>query len=199
MRVLRAILRQFWGPAPSWGWMLALGLAAGFMFGIAVGLAVVRVGVREHWNFVEVLTLGDNTALPRPVTPPPPGMVWAKVLTTGYCPCAICCPGSDDNRTAINRDVREHPFGIASDRLSRNDPGLFTAGTMLDVPGYGHAMVDDVGGAMRQDAKKGIIHLDLRFSDHQVARRWGRKLLWIAVPADSGAARLAPASDQAGR
>jgi 3D (Asp-Asp-Asp) domain-containing protein len=110
-----------------------------------------------------------------------------KVLTTGYCPCAICCAGSVDGKTSINRDVREHPFGYAT------DPGLLKPRIRLDVPGYGTAIVDDTGGAMRQNARRGIIHLDLRFPDHQQARRWGRKVLWIAVPAESGAARLSDA------
>lgn len=171
------IFRCFWGPSPGPAWMLICGLAAGFIFGGAA------VGVNERYRFIETLTFSEVN-LPKPVTPPPPGMRWAKVLTTGYCPCAICCAGSVDGKTAINRDVRDYPYGYATDM------SLLPARIRLDIPGYGSAIVDDTGGAMRQAAKKGIIHIDLRFKDHQQARVWGRKNLWIAVPEDSGAARL---------
>jgi len=111
-------------------------------------------------------------------------MAWVKVLTTAYCGCEICCPGTSDNKTAINRDIRQQPYGIAV------EPKIIPYRINLLVPGYGYAMVDDTGGAMRQAAAKGIIHLDLRYADHQVARRWGRRWMWIAVPADCAAAKM---------
>ena len=49
-----------------------------------------------------------------------------------------------------------------------NHPGIaaafhiFHPGTRIFLPGRGTFDVDDTGGAMRQDAKKGIIHIDLR-------------------------------------
>ena len=86
------------------------------------------------------------------------------------------------------RDFRKHPYGIAS--ASSMIP--YRAGLMLMVPGYGYAMVDDTGGGMRQSAERGIVHLDLRFEDHHVARKWGRRWMWIAVPEDTGAAKLPP-------
>ncbi|MBA3687187.1 MAG: 3D domain-containing protein [Planctomycetes bacterium] len=142
----------------------------------------VRTEVVERFK---VLVGGTATLeYPKPVTPPPPGMAWVKALTTGYCACEICCPGTSDNKTSVNRDVREHPFGIAS------DPKLVKPWTALDIPGYGHAIVDDTGGAMRQAGKAGIVHFDLRFHDHQTARTWGRRWIWIAVPADAPAAKL---------
>lgn len=98
-----------------------------------------------------------------------------RVLTTGYCPCVRCCEDSD-RRTAINRDIDEHPKGIAA------DPKVIRYRTMIDVPGYGRAMVDDTGGAMRQSARKGIVHLDLRFRSHSAAKRWGEQWLWVELP-----------------
>ena len=50
---------------------------------------------------------------------------------------------------------------------------------------------------MRQDAQRGVLHLDLRFPEHQQAKRWGRRLIWVAVPNDSGAARLAEQAERA--
>jgi 3D (Asp-Asp-Asp) domain-containing protein len=182
--MLRFLFSLFWGPAPGPGWVLIGGLASGFIFGAAL------VGVNERLRIVEVLTFSERVVhvpFPKPVTPPPAGMQWAQVLTTGYCGCEICCPGTSDGKTSINRDIREYPYGYAS------DPRLLPPLTRLDVPGYGTAVVDDTGGAMRQDGAKGVIHIDLRFPDHQKARTWGRQLMWLAVPEGSGAARLAAA------
>jgi len=120
-----------------------------------------------------------------PVTPPPGGYAWVEVKTTGYCPCDKCCGPHADGRTAINRDVTRYPYGIAADRH------MVPYKTWLFVPGYGHVMVDDTGVAMRRSAKKGIVHLDLRFKTHKQARQWGVRWLWIAMPEETQAARLA--------
>jgi 3D (Asp-Asp-Asp) domain-containing protein len=120
---------------------------------------------------------------PMPSTPPPEGMAWVEVMTTAYCPCAICCGDSADGRTANNRDVKKFPHGIAAENR------ILPIGTYLFIPGYGEFMVDDTGGAMRQSAKRGVVHLDLRFAEHQVARRWGRQWHWILVAKELPAAK----------
>lgn len=120
---------------------------------------------------------------PPPVTPPPPGTKWVEVKATGYCPCAICCGKDADGRTAINRRVDRFPYGIAV------EPKLIPYRSWLFVPGYGQFMVDDTGGAMRQSAKQGVVHLDLRFKTHQQARKWGVRWLWIGIPEDAPAAK----------
>ena len=51
-------------------------------------------------------------------------------------------------------------------------------------------MVDDTGGAMRQSAKLGVVHFDLRFITHAEARRWGVRHMYIALPAHIPAATL---------
>lgn len=176
-----------WGgptkPGPAW--ILVGGMAAGMILGALFIMRFQQVEVVER---VRTYIFGDKSLeLPKPVTPPPPGMAWVKALTTAYCPCVICCEKEhQDWKTSTNRDIRIHPYGIASAHK------LVPPGIWLDIPGYGHAMVDDTGGAMRQDAQRGIVHLDLRFEEHQVARRWGRRWTWIALPIDSGAAKLQP-------
>jgi 3D (Asp-Asp-Asp) domain-containing protein len=182
--LIRALTFLWWGGStrPGSGWMLAYGLALGFIVGVLFHMRFNQVSVIER---VRTFVFGEKSLeLPKPVTPPPPGMVWAKALTTGYCPCDICCEGHSDGRTAINRKVIEHPYGIAV------DPKLLPYRINLMVPGYGYALVDDTGGAMRQDAKKGILHLDLRFSEHSIARTWGRRWMWIAIPEAAPAASL---------
>lgn len=189
-RILQII---WWGgttkPHPIWMVVACLGI--GFLAGVAFDMRFRQVEIVER---VRTFVFGEKSLeLPRPVTDPPPGKAWVKALTTAYCPCVICCEKPvQDWRTAINRDVKANPYGIASAHT------LVPPRIWLDIPGYGHAMVDDTGGAMRQSAKKGIIHLDLRYEDHAVARRWGRRWMWIAVPADSAAARL-PQEPPAGK
>ena len=146
---------------------------------------VAGLGVGYYAAPRETITAVQRQRTPPPVGLPPPGHQWVEVLTTGYCPCSICCGKDADGRTAINRDVTKFPYGIAV------EPKLIPYRSMLSVPGYGRFMVDDTGGAMRQSAKKGTVHLDLRFKTHQRARKWGRQWLWIAVPEDIKAAQYA--------
>jgi 3D (Asp-Asp-Asp) domain-containing protein len=179
------LLWIWWGgttkPHPIWSWVFLC--CVGFTGGVLFDMRFRQVEIVER---VRTFIFGEKSIeLPKPVTPPPPGMAWVKVLTTGYCPCKICCEKEQqDWKTSINRDIRANPFGIATAH------DLVPPRIWVEVPGYGWAMVDDTGGAMRQDAKRGIVHLDLRFEEHQVARRWGRRWMWVALPADCGAARL---------
>ncbi len=168
-------------------WFSGLSAARGWFPGlrlIAVGLAL---GVVVGWSGGRILRVlvVEETSLPKPVTAPPPGAAWVHVLTTGYCPCALCCGVFANGHTAINREVAAYPFGIAV------APTLIPYREVIEVPGYGTAMVDDTGGAMRQDAElRHLVHLDLRFTNHAEARRWGRRWMWISLPADGPAARL---------
>lgn len=98
------------------------------------------------------------------------------VLTTGYCPCSRCCGKWANGKTALGFDVREHPYGFAADFK------LLPPLTRLDVPGYGSFLVDDTGSAMRENAARLIVHIDLRFVTHKRAAEWGRRWLWIALP-----------------
>jgi 3D (Asp-Asp-Asp) domain-containing protein len=162
--------RRSWFPGVR---LLALGAALGLVVGWGCG------------RILHVLVV-EETSLPKPVTSPPPGAAWVHVLTTGYCPCALCCGLFANGHTAINREVATYPFGIAV------APTLIPYREVIEVPGYGTAMVDDTGGAMRQDAAlHHIVHLDLRFITHSEARRWGRRWMWISLPADGPAALLA--------
>lgn len=124
-------------------------------------------------------------SLPRPVGEPPPGHRWVEVLTTAYCPCAKCCGADADGMTSIGRPVDRFPYGIAA------APKLVPYRTWLSIPGYGEFMVDDTGGAMRQSAERGIVHLDLRFKTHERALQWGRRPMWIAIPDSAPAVALA--------
>jgi len=57
------------------------------------------------------------------------------------------------------------------------DTSLYPFGTVMHVPGYGYARVEDRGGAIKGQ------HIDLFFKSHKDALRWGKKKkkvkIWI--------------------
>jgi len=91
-----------------------------------------------------------------------------RMKLTGYCPCKKCCGDYADGKTSIGRNAWK-TYGVAA------DPELLPYGTKLDIPGIGIRIVDDTGGAMRQSAKKGIYHIDVRFHSHEKAKEFGVK------------------------
>ena len=94
---------------------------------------------------------------------------------TAYCPCEKCCgKWAASAKTAIGRDART-TVGVAA------DPKLLPYRTRLEIPGVGMREVDDTGGAMRQSAKKGIVHIDLRMKTHAEAKAWGVQWLMVRI------------------
>lgn len=77
---------------------------------------------------------------------------------TGYCACTSCCGPSASGITASGRIAKP---GIAA------GPRSMRFGTSIWVEGYGHADIYDRGGAIRGR------RIDLFFSDHLEAIRWG--------------------------
>jgi len=97
-----------------------------------------------------------------------------KMKVTAYCPCKKCCGIYADGKTSTNRDAW-NSLGVAA------DPKLLPYGTKLKIPGVGIREVDDTGGAMRRSAEKGIYHIDVRFHDHEEAKKFGVKWLDVTV------------------
>src|ERR1043165_2988103 len=104
---------------------------------------------------------------------------WATV--TAYCPCSICC-STRTGVTSTGLSTDSHPYGVAA------DPGMLPPGSEVHVAGYKTASapgslrtVDDTGGTMRQAARRGVLHIDVRFVSHSTARRWGVQERWIYV------------------
>jgi glycosyltransferase involved in cell wall biosynthesis/3D (Asp-Asp-Asp) domain-containing protein len=155
---------------------------------------LVRVGIVAAWlgAWTEILRprRGKGALLfgaARPgefVGEPVPGASSVQVLTTGYCPCDVCCEEWADGITALGVDTTQQVKGVAAD-LSLVPPW-----TRLDVPGYGPAVVDDTGSMMRASARDGIVHLDLRFLTHDEALRWGRRWMVVEIPGAAPAARM---------
>ena len=92
-----------------------------------------------------------------------------RVKATAYStdPISINVPRWRDQRTATNKLVRKGMVAA--------DWRVFPPGTKLYIPGYGEAVVEDRGGAV-----KGM-HLDLFLDSRKEALKWGVKELDVYV------------------
>ncbi len=97
-----------------------------------------------------------------------------RMKVTAYCPCKKCCGAGAIGKTSTGKDAYK-TRGVAA------APKLLPYKTRLNIPGVGILPVDDTGGAMRQDAKKGIYHIDVRFFSHQEALNFGVKWLNVEI------------------
>ena len=96
--------------------------------------------------------------------------MWLTV--TAYCPCEICCDGHADGLTATGRNAWKPGVAV--------DPEYISLGSRLDIPLYGKrrgwwTLADDVGGMVKGD------QIDVRFTSHREARKWGKKRLKVRV------------------
>lgn len=102
----------------------------------------------------------------------PDRVVWAVV--TAYCPCRRCCGRHANGRTSTGSSAWKRGAAV--------DPGAIPYGSRIFVPGYGFALVDDTGGAMRRLWRnERMVHVDVRMTYHWQARQWGRKVLQVQV------------------
>jgi len=96
----------------------------------------------------------------------------SRTKTTAYCKCRVCCGTSANGRTSIG-DRARIINGVAA------DPRAIPYRSKVYIEGVGFKEVDDTGSAMRRSWRRGIYHLDIRFSSHSQAKRYGTK--WIDV------------------
>lgn len=96
-----------------------------------------------------------------------------KAIVTAYCPCKKCCGPQARGITSTGTPASRPGCAV--------DPRLIPYGSRVRIPGAGWRTADDTGGAMRADARRGIVHVDLRMQSHTAALRWGRKTLTIDV------------------
>jgi hypothetical protein len=73
--------------------------------------------------------------------------------------------GAGDGITSIGKNAIR-TYGIAA------DPKLIPYGTEIHVEGYGIHKVDDTGGNMRKEGRKGRIQLDLRIPQLKYDGTW---------------------------
>jgi 3D (Asp-Asp-Asp) domain-containing protein len=111
---------------------------------------------------------------PEPAAPSEPAYREVSAIVTAYCPCARCCGRSADGKTSTNTSAWRR--GAAA------EPTAVPYGTLIYVEGYGYAVVDDTGNAMRRTWRRhGMIHVDLRMTYHYEARQWGYKVMKIRI------------------
>jgi len=107
---------------------------------------------------------------------------------TGYCNCRKCCSwerswmglGPPVVSKGADKGKRKQVGVTASGTRAKRgtaaaDISVLPYGTVLEVPGYGYARVEDRGGAINGN------RLDLWFSSHDEAKRWGRKKVKVKV------------------
>lgn len=109
-----------------------------------------------------------------------------RLKVTGYCDCQRCCGWK---RNWMGRPVyaygplkgqRKVVGQTASGRMAHRgtvaaDTSLFPFGTQLYIPGYGMGRVEDRGGDIQGN------HIDVFFSSHQVAEKWGVRFLDVDI------------------
>lgn len=103
------------------------------------------------------------------------GVEVVDALVTSYAPLdpnavdGMCYEG-DPSVTSTGSKVR---MGVAA-----ADPKKLPYGTIIEVPGYGLAIVEDTGGAMRSASG---IHIDVFLPTRAEAYSWGRKNLEVKI------------------
>lgn len=91
-----------------------------------------------------------------------------KCKLTAYTPDARSCGNWADGFTS-KMDNAYRFDGVAA------SPDVIPYRTGVYIPGVGIKEVDDTGGAMRQAAKKGFYHIDIRFKSNEEAEKFGVK------------------------
>lgn len=94
-----------------------------------------------------------------------------RMKVTAYCPCKICCGRHADGITACNHRIRPGDRFIAADKFYR-------FGTEMIIPGYNQNQAVEVKDRGR--LIKGN-RLDVFFSSHRTAMKWGVKYLDVLV------------------
>jgi 3D (Asp-Asp-Asp) domain-containing protein len=94
-----------------------------------------------------------------------------RMRVTGYCACPICCGDSSDGITANMYRIRSGDTFAAADKK-------VPFGTRMIIPGYNRGRsieVKDRGRLIQGNC------LDLYFSNHQIAQKWGVKYLDVKI------------------
>lgn len=112
-----------------------------------------------------------------------------EVTATAYCSCEKCCDwvrgpngqpvwatGPDKGKPKkvgmTSMGTKAHRGTVAADKH------LYPLGTRLWVAGYGHAIVEDVGGGIKGN------HIDLWFPTHKEALEWGSRTVTVELIAE---------------
>jgi len=100
------------------------------------------------------------------IHPTTEGYSEVEMNVSAYCPCEKCCGEWADGITASGKPAEGKLIAA---------PRKYAFGTVMEVPGYGRAVVEDRGGAIKGDK------IDLLFPTHQDALNWGRQYVKVKV------------------
>lgn len=118
---------------------------------------------------------------------PPKGVQPVEVMmtTTSYCHCGSCCSYKRFSVVPYQKrglfNFRFKHVGVTSSGKTVRigsmaaDTSRYPYGTIMHIPGYGYARVEDTGGAIKGD------HIDLYRPNHWYARYWGVQTLNVKV------------------
>ncbi|NLA60115.1 MAG: DUF348 domain-containing protein [Firmicutes bacterium] len=90
-----------------------------------------------------------------------------EAVATAYCPCTKCCGPYANGYT--------HTGILAERGVIAVDPRVIPLGSRVYVDGYGFAVAADTGSAIKGN------RVDVCFSTHEEALRWGRKQVKVYV------------------
>lgn len=94
-----------------------------------------------------------------------------RMRVTAYCPCRKCCGKYSDGKTACDYKIHPADTFVSADRQ-------YPFGTEMIIAGYNNGKpvkVLDRGGAINGN------RLDVFFSSHQKARRWGVRYIDVKI------------------
>lgn len=90
-----------------------------------------------------------------------------SMVATAYCPCDKCNYPWGGYPSYLGHPLKKGIIAV--------DPNVIPLGTKLYVEGYGHGLASDTGGAIKGN------RLDLCFSNHDEALRWGIQTVKVTI------------------
>lgn len=90
-----------------------------------------------------------------------------EAVATAYCPCTKCCGPYAKGVTSSGLPAERGAIAV--------DPRVIPLGSRVYVDGYGFAVAADTGSAIKGN------RVDVCFSSHEEALRWGRKQVKVYV------------------
>ena len=133
---------------------------------IAATLTVITMVFGLAWIIEQTMQVVTPAATPIPTAAEPSNYHEVEMNVSGYCAGECCCDQFADGITAS---------GIPAKGKIIAAPKKYAFGTRMNVPGYGMAVVEDRGGAIKGNK------IDLLFPSHQEALNFGRQELIVKV------------------
>ncbi len=145
------------------------------LLGIVIVITVTRWATLEVHDFLpsESGLVSSQDASPTHKSFSSPSSVVVGVVpsatiyrVSAYCPGPCCCGKWADGTTASG--------SIAVGKIVAA-PSTISFGTIMEIPGYGVASVQDRGGAITGN------RLDVLFATHEEAKQWGVQDLMVTM------------------